>query len=143
MARFLILLPNATAEVKLEWMQDPWDDVDAAGNWLRALEREFQPDIVHLNGYAHASLDWSTPALVVCHSCVLSWWMGVKREPAPETICGEYRRRVASGLRAASQMAGPTQYIVRSVQQLYGCECTPAALIPNGRDATYFIEGAK
>src|SRR4051812_41434922 len=42
---------------RLEWMDDPWSDVDAAGDWLLGLARG--ADVVHLNGYAHASLPWS------------------------------------------------------------------------------------
>src|SRR4051812_601896 len=59
---------------KLEWMTEPWQDVRAAGEWLLDLERSFRPDVVHLNGYAHGSLPWNGPAVVVAHSCVCSWW---------------------------------------------------------------------
>src|SRR5688572_26637280 len=59
---------------KLEWMQDPWDDVARAGEWLLDLAQRHQPDVVHLNGYAHGTLDWPAPVLVVAHSCVMSWW---------------------------------------------------------------------
>jgi len=128
---------------KLEWMEDPWGDVDAAGDWLLALERQFGPDIVHLNGYAHASMDWRAPTVVVCHSCVLSWWIAVKGEAPPKEIWGEYRGRVSAGLRAAAQIAAPTEDILRSVQQLYRCDGVPAAVIPNGRDPSQFIDGAK
>src|SRR5690348_1818931 len=30
---------------RLEWMQDPWSEVDRAGGWLLALEQQIQPDI--------------------------------------------------------------------------------------------------
>jgi glycogen(starch) synthase len=56
---------------RLEWMDAPWDDVAAAGDWLLHLERTRHPDIIHLNGYTHAALDFSAPKLVVAHSCVL------------------------------------------------------------------------
>src|SRR5258708_7956963 len=46
---------------KLEWMDDPWDDVERAGRWLLALEAWARPDLVHLNGYAHAALPWRAP----------------------------------------------------------------------------------
>src|SRR5687768_3043359 len=46
---------------RLEWMDDPWDDVAAAGEWLLGLAREVQPDVVHLNGYCHATLPWQAP----------------------------------------------------------------------------------
>ncbi|HYH44469.1 MAG TPA: glycosyltransferase family 4 protein, partial [Thermoanaerobaculia bacterium] len=40
---------------KLEWMDDPWRDVERAGDWLLGLEERFAPDLIHLNGYAHAA----------------------------------------------------------------------------------------
>src|SRR3990170_333654 len=36
---------------KLEWMSDPWSDVNAAGRWLLDLESRFQPSLIHLNQY--------------------------------------------------------------------------------------------
>src|SRR4051812_44993023 len=47
-------IPNLTlleSDFRLEWMEDPWPDVDRAGEWLLELERQISPDIVHLNGY--------------------------------------------------------------------------------------------
>src|SRR5689334_9341980 len=70
---------------KLEWMEDPWRDVERAGDWLLGLEERFGPDLIHLNGYAHGSLPWNAPKIVVGHSCVLSWWEAVKKEAAPES----------------------------------------------------------
>src|SRR5690606_38167348 len=61
----------------LEWMDEPWDDVERAGAWLLELEQELDPDVVHLNGYAHGALPFRAPKLVVGHSCVLSWWEAV------------------------------------------------------------------
>src|SRR6185295_16056142 len=92
---------------KLEWMDEPWDDVQRAGNWLLEVERGFEPDLVHLNGYAHAPLPWHAPTMVVGHSCVLSWWDAVKREPAPERWT-KYRDIVRDGLHAAGLVIAPT-----------------------------------
>src|SRR3954451_12134765 len=55
----------AESSYKLEWMDDPWDDVRRAGDWLLDLEQSFRPELVHLNGYAHGSLPWSARVLVV------------------------------------------------------------------------------
>src|SRR3954468_19013092 len=74
-------LPNVTiheSEFKLEWMDDPWRDVAAAGKWLLVLEEQFRPDLIHLNGYAHGALPFAAPSVVVAHSCVCSWWRAVK-----------------------------------------------------------------
>src|SRR2546423_14807701 len=68
---------------KLEWMDDPWDEVDEAGQWLMELEEEISPDVIHLNGYAHGSVLFRAPVLVVGHSCVLSWWQAVKKQDCP------------------------------------------------------------
>src|SRR4051812_5185992 len=43
---------------KLEWMDQPWQDVREAGEWLLDLERTLLPDLIHLNGYAHGALPW-------------------------------------------------------------------------------------
>src|SRR5690606_6933433 len=62
---------------KLEWMEDPWADVEEAGEWLLELVRQVQPDLVHLNNFAHGALPWPCPSLVAGHSCVYSWWRAV------------------------------------------------------------------
>src|SRR3954463_15547764 len=95
------------SEFRLEWMDDPWSDVDRAGDWLLGLEAKFQPDLVHLNGYAHAVLPWAAPKLVVAHSCVISWWHAVKGGEPPDQF-DEYRRRVSTGLAAANLVVAPT-----------------------------------
>src|SRR5438874_12758620 len=41
---------------KVEWMDDPWQDVDRAADWLLELQERFRPDVVHLNHYAHGNL---------------------------------------------------------------------------------------
>src|SRR4051795_1380393 len=41
---------------RLEWMEDPWDEVAAAGQWLLGLEEEERPDVVQLCSYAHGAL---------------------------------------------------------------------------------------
>jgi len=71
------------SEYKLEWMQDPWQDVDAAAEWLLALEDRLEPDLVHLNGYIHGNLGWQSSVLIAAHSCVLSWWRAVRNDAVP------------------------------------------------------------
>ena len=85
---------------KLEWMEEPWADVTRAGDWLLTLENDLEPDIVHLNGYAHGSLPWRSPCVIAAHSCVLSWWKAVRGENAPPHW-NTYRNHVRRGLRAA------------------------------------------
>ena len=126
---------------RLEWMQEPWADVDRAGAWLLALEASVRPDVVHLNGYAHGCLPWRAPVLVVAHSCVLSWWHAVKGEDAPRAF-GPYRRRVGEGLAGASLVVAPTRAMLEALVACHGS--LPATrVIWNGRDARHFAAGRK
>jgi glycogen synthase len=103
----------------LEWMQDPWNDVRCAGDWLLDIERDFSPDVIHLNGYAHGALPWHAPTAVVAHSCVLSWWRAVKREDAPESW-GRYRDEVTRGLRSAGVVIAPSHAMLDAATHHYG-----------------------
>ena len=104
---------------KLEWMDEPWGDVEESGRWLQNLAREFAPDIVHLNGYAHAALSWPAPVVCVAHSCVLSWWRAVKNSDAPSSWnC--YRQKVRAGLHAADAVVAPTQAMLHEIETFYG-----------------------
>ena len=116
----------------LEWMPGADDDVRRAGAWLMELEAAYAPDIIHLNGYAHAALPWQAPVIVVAHSCVLSWWRAVHGEDAPAEWDG-YRRRTAAGLRAADLVVAPTRAFLRTVEALYGPGLR-TRMIWNGRD---------
>lgn len=127
-------LPNLTiyeSSYKLEWMDSPWEDVEQAGSWLLSLEQKYHPDVIHLNGYVHGGLAWQAPVLIVGHSCVLSWWQAVKAEPAPDRY-GDYRKRVAQGLRSATAVVAPTKAMLQALEQQYSVN-PPSFIIPNGR----------
>src|SRR3546814_9232140 len=88
---------------KLEWMPDAGDDVEDAGEWLLDLEDRFSPDIVHVNGYAHAALPWNAQVLLVAHSCVRSWWWAVNGADAPDAWAN-YSQKVVNGMAAANMV---------------------------------------
>jgi glycosyltransferase involved in cell wall biosynthesis len=117
----------------LEWMPDPWRDVDRASDWLLGLAARIEPDIVHVNGFAHAALPFGVPVVSVAHSCVFTWFRAV-RGSDPPSEWDEYRRRVTAGLTAADAVVAPTQAILRAILAAYGVERT-ARVIANGRDA--------
>ena len=120
-----------SAPFRLEWMDAPWTDVDAAGEWLLALERETEPDVVHLNGFAHGALPWRVPAIVVAHSCVCSWWRAVHGEAAP-VGWEQYRVRVKRGLCAATAVIAPTAAMRRALHAEYGLRAA-VRVVANGR----------
>lgn len=123
----------------LEWMEDPWDDVRAAGEWLLSLEARVRPDVVHLNGYAHGALPWAHRPLVVGHSCVLSWWRAVKGEDAPERSA-RYRQVVSTGLHAAGRVVAPSAAMLDALHTHYG-PLPSSEVIYNARSAEDFPPG--
>jgi glycogen synthase len=137
-------LPNVSVResaYRLEWMADPWQDLERAGEWLLALEDTERPDIVHLNGYVHARLPWLAPVIVVGHSCVRSWWEAVHGTAVPDEW-NEYSRRVREGLEAANTVVAPSHDMARALVRHYqlGEQVT---VIPNGRDPALFPPAAK
>jgi glycosyltransferase involved in cell wall biosynthesis len=95
------------SEYRLEWMDEPWHDVETAGSWLLSLEEKYRPDIVHLNGFAHGALGFRAPVVVVAHSSVLSWWRAVFGSDAPASF-DRYRAEVTRGLRGATRIVAPS-----------------------------------
>lgn len=91
---------------RLEWMPDADVDVARTGGWLLDLAERIRPDLVHVNGYAHAALPFGVPTLVVAHSCVCSWFTAVKEMAAP-IEWSAHRSRVATGLGAAPTIKAP------------------------------------
>ena len=130
-------VPNVklfSSKYKLEWMQDSSRDVKAAGEWLLGLEKRLRPEVVHLNGYAHAALPWRSPKLVVGHSCLLSRWRACRIGEPPLELDGN-KSMVQGGLRAADRVVAPTRAMLKALNQNY-----PEAIknrgvvIPNGVD---------
>jgi glycosyltransferase involved in cell wall biosynthesis len=111
--------PPAELSCKLEWMNDPWHDLERAGAWLHGLFERVDPDLVHLNGYVHGALVWSVPTVVVAHSCVNSWWRAVHGCDAPSEW-DRYRTAVSAGLRNADAVVAPTRAIGLEVERDYG-----------------------
>ncbi|MDB6088159.1 MAG: glycosyl transferase family 1 [Gammaproteobacteria bacterium] len=137
-------LSNVTlyeSSFRLEWMPQPWDDLDRAGGWLLSLEQEIGPDIVHLNHLVHADLPWNTPVLSVGHSCVVSWWAAVHNVPLPPEWA-IYRRRVTSSLQAARCVVAPTQVMLADLERYYG-PFRHAAVVYNARNRRLFSAGHK
>ena len=137
-------LDNVTvheSSYKLEWMQNCWDDVEQAGRWLLDLASRSQPDLVHLNNFAHGDLPWSAPVLMVGHSCVLSWFRAVRGcEAGPEW--DRYREEAGAGLRAADLVVAPTRAMLDALRQHYG-PFAASRVIWNGRDPDAFTCGRK
>jgi glycosyltransferase involved in cell wall biosynthesis len=115
---------------RLAWMDDPWADLAAAGDWLLRLAADVQPDLVHLNDLGQGAHAWRAPVLTVAHSCVLSWWQAVHGCPAPagwSRYAAEVRRSIA----ASDLLVAPSHALLADLQKLYG-PLPAARVIANG-----------
>ena len=128
-------------DFRLEWMSDPDADLLIAGELLLELESERRPDVVHLNGFCHATLPFRAPVLVVAHSCVTSWWRACRGTPLPAEW-SRYARRVAAGVAAADMVVAPTGAYLRELTALHGAP-RAARAIRNGRDLGAGAAGPK
>jgi glycosyltransferase involved in cell wall biosynthesis len=115
----------------LEWFQGVSGlEILRASDWLKQLAGDYSPDLLHLNGYAHAAAGWTIPVLVVAHSCVYSWWMSVHHSDPPNEY-RVYRGRVMAGLRAASAVAAPSNWMLKTLRSVYDLDLPNAEVIPN------------
>lgn len=125
----------------LEWMDDPWQNIDASAAWLLRLEQELAPDLIHINGYAYSSLPWKAPVMVVAHSDVFSWWLSVK-DTYPPAKWNQYYERVRNGLQHANCIIAPSSTMMKYIRDIYAI-ATYGQVIYNARSAVTFSPSKK
>ena len=129
------------ADYKLEWMDEPWQDVAGASRWLREIAERTSPDVIHLNDYSHGAVGWPAPVLMVGHSCVLSWHAAVCRHEAGAEW-DRYRRHVRQGLQAADHVVAPTRHMLAALDYFYG-PLRQQSVVHNGCDGQGFRREGK
>jgi glycosyltransferase involved in cell wall biosynthesis len=139
-ARRVASLGVFESSFRLPWMEEPWQDVRSAREWLLDLASHILPDVVHLNEPVYASTGFGTPTVAVGHSCVLSWWQAVWNAPAPPEW-RRYRKEMSQGFGSAGAVIAPSRSMLLELQRYYGVE--HGFVIPNGRDATHLAPGIK
>jgi glycogen synthase len=120
---------------RLPWMDDPWDDVRHAGDWLMGLATATGCDLAHLSEPVFGALAWSIPTIAVGHSCVLSWHQAVHDGAAAPTW-DRYHRAMRQGFAAAGATVAPTHAMLDALRRYYGVR--GGTVIPNGRDSARY-----
>jgi glycogen synthase len=129
------------SEYKLEWMEDPWEDIDLAGEWLLSIRNKFQPELIHLNNFSFGALKWGLPVVTVAHSDVISWWYNVLNRPIPKRL-NEYLMRVKFGLQDSNYIVTPSATMLKYINQIYGT-FRNQRVIYNGRSTDQFYRSEK
>jgi glycogen synthase len=123
---------------KLEWMQDSEADLAASAEYLEAIVRESQPDLLHLNQFYYGALRCDVPRIVVAHSDVVSWWVEVRgQEPPDSPWLRWYRDIVTRGLASATAVVAPSGWMLEQVSRYY-ITPTVGSVVYNGRTPTLF-----
>jgi hypothetical protein len=123
------------SDFKLEWMQDPWDDVEKSRKWINSIYHTIQPDLIHFNNYANIDDDWTCPVVTVFHSCVTTWWQAVKGTALPSSW-DAYSRIVKNALNKSDVVVSPTKAIIEKAQDLYKITA-PTRVIYNGKEMEF------
>lgn len=108
-----------SSSYKLEWMEDPWEEIHEAEKWLRQICADFRPDLVHLNQFTFGQMSFGIPKLVVGHSCIYSWYESVKKS-VPDECWNTYRKNVTRGLTGANAVTAPSFTMLKYLKKYYG-----------------------
>lgn len=137
-------LANVTlipTDYKLEWMDSCSNSLIESGEFLLRIESSLRPDIIHVNGYWHASLPFEAPILVTAHSCVSSWWKACRGTPLPSDWSG-YKRWIAQAVSASDLVIAPTRAYLEEFCDHHG-KPKRSCVIWNGRPGALFRPGTK
>jgi glycosyltransferase involved in cell wall biosynthesis len=115
---------------KLEWMDDPWRDLENALQWMNRIYLKVRPDLLHFNNYGQAAEFWNTPSVTVLHSCVQTWWKSVKGESAPESW-DRYKKLVRKAIHQSNTVVAPSFAMLEQTKCEYG-NIQEASVIYNG-----------
>lgn len=120
----------------LEWMSNPWRDVEESCNWLRRQERKFAPDLIHFNSFSYAAAGWDTPVMLAAHSCVGTWWQAV-HGTYPGDEWNEYMRRVEAGIRSAQVVVTPSRSFAEDLRSTYRLQDVAIRVIHNSSSVAF------
>lgn len=119
-------------DYKLEWMEDPWEDVRKTAGKIEALCRIIQPDLFHFNNYINTITSPHIPKITVYHSCVQTWWQSVKNCTLPTEWDG-YIKHLQDACNSSNVVVFPTDAIRESAYGAHGITA-PSNVIYNARD---------
>lgn len=120
-------------DAPLDWTTDDQTQLDRIPQLLSEIVESAGIDLVHLNLPSQAAgLTLDVPVLVVSHSCVVTWFAGVRGTPVPQAWEWQFRRN-RDGMIAADAVIAPSQSHAQMLRQSYG-EIEELKVVLNGSD---------
>lgn len=119
-----------------------WISIDAELDWLAGSEgalahgraaiaraaKDWGADILQVNQPAYAGDEYHGAVVTVAHSCVLTWWLGTHRRPAPPEW-NWHISAVRQGLKKAAIAIAPSRSFAAMLQRAYRLESAPSAIL--------------
>jgi glycogen(starch) synthase len=125
-------------DLDLDWTAPTPGDLASAAEGLRMLVRDSAADLVHLNSPALAAGQiFDRPVVSVAHSCLATWWGGVRQTEMPEDFRWRTQRHW-QGLMASDAVIAPSSAFADDTARTYEIprpfvvhngRCTPATFI--------------
>lgn len=120
------------ADLPLEWLALSGAVVEAAGAVVAAMANNSGADLVHLNTPVLGSEGgFEAPVVAAAHSCVATWWSGVKDGPMPNDFSWR-TALVRRGYNNADALIAPSTAFAEATQAAYGLSAPPET-VHNGR----------
>ncbi len=123
---------------RLEWMDEAPQDLPESAEFLAALVREVQPDVLHLHQFCHGDLHVDVPRVIMAHGDLISWAQAVQGcTPQPTPWLKWYRDTVIRGIAAADAVVAPSAWMLGTIRSTYTRPRREAVIYP-GRNPIFF-----
>lgn len=110
----------AWLEAPLDWMAEDEAAVAEVPRLLTDLARREKVDLLHLNLPSQAAgIETDLPVIVVCHSCVVTWFAAVRGSEVPRDWQWQYRLNQA-GFARAGRVIAPSSSHASAMEAAYG-----------------------
>ncbi|MBB2720329.1 UNVERIFIED_ORG: glycosyltransferase involved in cell wall biosynthesis [Rhizobium etli] len=107
-------------DAPLDWMVQDEKSVAEVPRLIADLARREKADLLHLNLPSQAAdLQTELPVIVVCHSCVVTWFAAVRGTEVPRNWQWQYRLNQAGFARADAVIA-PSRSQAEAMEAAYG-----------------------
>ncbi|MGF9694394.1 glycosyltransferase family 4 protein [Rhizobium sp. 0TCS1.26] len=107
-------------DAPLDWMVSDPQDLAGIPDLLSDLVSRHGVDLVHLNLPTQAAnLRVDVPVVAVSHSCVVTWFAGVRRQDVPDDWAWQ-KHLNAQGLRRADRVIAPSRAHADMLEACYG-----------------------
>ncbi|MEF3131046.1 glycosyltransferase [Rhizobium sp. 268] len=107
-------------EAPLDWMAGHEREVAEVPRLIADLARREEVDVLHLNTPSQAAgMQTDLPVIVVCHSCVVTWFAAVRGTAVPRDWQWQYRLNQAGFIRANTVIA-PSRSHAAAMEATYG-----------------------